>query len=104
MSFTGSEGSAINPNTAAEWTATYRGNHADETYAHFLGKDILNTILGQPGCMGIRFYYGTNGSGPQLVAVGANKDEDDQLTGESIVADDCVKAPPRSGALNILNS
>ena len=104
MAFNGFESSAIDPNIAAEWTRNYRIAHPGEQECQFFGQHILRAILDQPGCKGIRFYYGTNDSEPQLLAVGANNDENDQLGDQFIVADDTVKGPPRCGQPNILNS
>ncbi|WP_210517875.1 hypothetical protein [Hymenobacter terricola] len=106
MAFNGSEGSAIDISKAQEWNGNYRAAHPqpNEVYSYFFGCDILQKILKQPGCMGIRIYYGLDGSVSKLVAVGANTDEDDQIYGTFIVADDVPSGPPRSGVSNVLNS
>lgn len=104
MSFNGGEGRAIDPNKAGEWTKSFREAHAGEIGAHFFGRDILMSILNQQGCQGIRFYYGTDGSAPQLLAVGADGDENDQLGGNRIVADESICCPTNCSHPNILNS
>ena len=104
MSFNGSEGSPINQNIAAEWTKAYREASPSGLHGHFFGREILTTLLGQEGCKGIRLYYGLHNGVQQLLAVGADQDENDQLDGDFIVADDASKAPPCSGQLNILNN
>jgi hypothetical protein len=94
MAFNGTEGAPIPLATAAEWTANYRNNHPNSTKAHFFGKDILQKILAQEDCVGIRMYYALNDAGEQqLVLVGANAHENDQTTG--IVADLSSPCPPR---------
>ncbi|MBO2009375.1 hypothetical protein J4E00_09960 [Siccationidurans soli] len=72
--------------------------------AYFVGREILQQILNQPGCMGIRFYYGINSGVPQLVAVGADSKENDLLGDGFIVADDFPADPPHASQHNILNS
>lgn len=110
MSFNGTEGNAIALETAAQLTQNYReANPAPGTILGcFLGKDILHQLLKQPGCEGIRFYYGLNGSTPELVAVGADNEQNDQLGTVAgihrIVADDMPKCPPYASQPNPLNS
>jgi hypothetical protein len=103
MAFNGTEGSAIDHSTAAEWTKAYREAQPNEPLARFFGRDILLSILAQADCQGIRFYYGLNESVPQLLAVGADSEENDQIQ-ERLIADDAPMSPPRMGVLNILNS
>jgi hypothetical protein len=105
MPFNGTEGTAINQNTAGDWTKNYREQQGSTVLSHFFGREILQDILEQPGCMGIRFYYAIDGNGnKQLVAAGANAEENDQLGDTFKVADDSKSGPPASGAANILNS
>ncbi|MBH8557778.1 hypothetical protein [Hymenobacter negativus] len=104
MPFNGSESRAIDPNKASEWTKSFREKHPGEIIAHFFGRDILTDILNQEGCQGIRFYYGTDGGVPQLIAVGADSDENDQLGENRIVADEACGCPDRCSQPNILNS
>src|SRR5450631_3480863 len=54
---TGKEGSAIKLDVAASWTKNYRDKHPGETISQFFGKEILETILAQEHCLGLRFYY-----------------------------------------------
>lgn len=79
MSFNGTEGAPIALEKAAEWTANYRASVPEgTTKAHYIGKDGLNEILTQDGCMGIRIYYAIDDNGKkQIVLVGANADEND---------------------------
>ena len=110
MPFDGTEGTEITLIAAAQLTQHYReANHNPETILGcFLGKNILNKLLAQPGCEGIRFYYGLNGTTPELVAVGADSEENDQLGVVSgihcIIADDAPRCPPHSSQTNSLNT
>jgi len=54
---TGHEGAPIELDLAAQWTENHRHRHPNDTISQFFGQEILNTILNQPGCMGIRIYY-----------------------------------------------
>ncbi|HVS92796.1 MAG TPA: hypothetical protein VHE59_12220 [Mucilaginibacter sp.] len=54
---TGKEGAEIDIKTAAEWTKNYRDRHPGQTISQFFGIELLQKLLQQPGCMGIRIYY-----------------------------------------------
>lgn len=92
MAFDGTEGAAIELDTAVEWTARYRAT-GGAIRAHFFGRDILEEILAQEDCMGIRMYYGLDKDGvSQLILVGANADEEDLY--EGVIADRTHLCPP----------
>jgi hypothetical protein len=83
--FNGTEGAPIELKTAKEWAANYRASLKEpkDTVAHFFGYDIIQKILAEPGCMGIRIYYGINDKGEkQLMLVGADKAGDNLLPEE----------------------
>jgi hypothetical protein len=50
-------GSRIDLTTATKWTRNYRQRHPGETISHLFGRDVIDRILAQPDCMGIRIYY-----------------------------------------------
>lgn len=104
MSFTGNENHAITLQEASEWTANYRATiNNGETIAHFFGKDALNAILAQQGCVGIRIYYALDENGAkQLILVGANADGNDLFNG--VLAERSFKCPQDCSAANPLNS
>lgn len=104
MAFNGTEGKAIDQKQAATWTRGYRTANPGGVQSRFFGRDVLTAILRQEGCVGVRFYYGLNGTGPQLLAVGADRDENDQLGDAYVVADETPKGPPYSGQSNSMNS
>ena len=101
MAFDGSEGSEVVLSDAASWTLTYRNIHRQDTKAHFFGKSIINTLLNQEGCMGIRIYYTLDRGVKELVLVGVDANEDDILV---TIADASVPCPPYCGVNNELNS
>lgn len=101
MAFDGKEGGAITLATGSQMTANYRRNNPDEILGHFFGRDILEQLLEQEGCMGIRMYYAEDADGnKELVIVGADAEENDML---DLVADVSCQCPP-CGAANSLNS
>jgi len=104
MPFTGSEDHSISLPAAAELTANFRNaNPPGSTIAHFFGADAINAILAQPGCVGIRIYYGQDAAGEQkLVLVGADAAENDLYTGQ--LAQHGRRCPPICSATNPLNT
>jgi hypothetical protein len=104
MSFTGSEDHSISLPEAAELTKNYRdANPPGVTIGHFFGMDAINSILAQPGCVGIRIYYAQDGAGDKkLVLTGVDAAENDLYTGE--LAEHGTPCPPTCGSVNPLNS
>lgn len=54
---TGKEGAEIELSLAAEWTKNHRDRHPHNSISQFFGNEILQKLLDQPGCLGIRIYY-----------------------------------------------
>lgn len=102
MSFDGTEGGSISQSVAAAMTAEYRRLNPNQTKAHFMGKDILQDILDQEGCEGIRVYYGIDTNGEkQMVFVGADSNEEDIL---DLIGDLSKPCPKYCGINSPLNS
>lgn len=102
MAFNGKEGGQISLTSAAEMTAEYRAQNPGKTKGHFYGKDALNELLDQTGCMGIRIYYAIDSSGKkELVLVGVDSNEDDML---NMIVDISSPCPNRCSQNNALNS
>ena len=75
---TGKEGKDFDLETAAKWTKNHRDKHPNETISHFFGREILQKILAQENCVGIRFYYAYDEEGKKhLVITGAKSDGSD---------------------------
>jgi hypothetical protein len=95
--FDGTEGAAIELAQAVSWTTNYRtkaepGVEGVVIKAHFFGREILQKLLEQEGCMGIRMYYARDERGQkQLVLVGADAEGNDI---ESMVVDGSKICPP----------
>lgn len=97
--YDGSEGAAIELSTAAQWTKNYREKISSENHegqkikAHFFGRKILQEILDQEGCMGIRMYHANDDNGQkQIILVGATADGEDMV--EGTIADKSTFCPP----------
>ncbi|MCP4632224.1 MAG: hypothetical protein GY855_04805 [candidate division Zixibacteria bacterium] len=85
--FDGSEGEQITSQVAASMKGNYQGTAGiGAREAIFFGKDLLNDILDQTGCMGIRFYFAKDDDEKMelvLVGVDANgADIDDGIFGD----------------------
>lgn len=103
MSFTGREDHSITLTLAAEWTRNYRTANPSATKGHFYGKDAIQAILDQEGCVGIRIYYAIDNSGAkQLIITGALSNENDLYNG--LLAEKSIACPTHCGANNPLNS
>lgn len=102
--FTGKENHFISLELASELTKAYRENHPLQTKAEFFGKDAILAILSQPGCVGIRIYYGQEpGNGQKhLIIVGAEQNQNDMYTG--YIAERGKPCPSYCGIKNLLNS
>lgn len=75
--FDGSEGDALDITTARNWASNFRNTNEnpDEILAHYFGTEIIQKILDQSGCVGIRIYYALDDAGEKkllLVGVDAN--------------------------------
>ena len=74
-------GEAISPELGAQMIRQYQELHPADTHNYLIGRDILDRILEQPGCVGIKFYNAINEIGEKtLVYVGVNSNS------ESIIA------------------
>ena len=106
MSFNGNEGGVITLAQGAKLTANYRKAHPGNpnlVLGSFMGINNISKILEQPGCVGIRTYYGLTDNGTkQTVLVGVDADENDLYNG--IILDLSHLCPPSCGVQNPLNS
>jgi hypothetical protein len=96
---TGSEGAAIEVKQAASWTKNYRDKSPGQPISQFFGKEILEKILSQEGCLGIRFYYALDNDGKKhLIITGAMSDGTDQIGGKE------YEAPVGDATRNVLTA
>jgi len=54
---TGREGAEIDIKVATDWTKNHRERNPGGVISQFFGHELLNKILQQPDCIGLRFYY-----------------------------------------------
>lgn len=104
MSFNGREGEQITLPEASKLTSEYRIQNPTSTKGHFIGRDLIERILEQEDCQGLRIYHGIdheNDDSQEIVVVGADSNEDDLL---EVIADRSIPCPPRCGTPNALNS
>jgi hypothetical protein len=102
MAFDGTEGGAITLSEGAALTSEHRLRNPKALKGRFFGRDILNQILDQEGCKGIRMYFGQDEDGNrELVIVGADEFEDDML---DLIADLSAACPSKCSTPNALNS
>jgi hypothetical protein len=81
--YTGQEKHLITIDQAAKYVQNFVNSpKAPTTKGGFFGRNIFEKILAQPGCVGIRYYYGQEDSGwPNLVLVGVNAAGNDMTDG-----------------------
>ena len=104
MSFNGNEGTIVTLKEASSWTAEFRKTITPgDTIAQFYGRNKIEQILAQEGCMGIRIYHGIDENGNRiLILVGADRNENDMETG--IIVEYGPMCPPKCSIPNALNS
>jgi hypothetical protein len=101
--FDGTEGGPITLDQGSAMTKEYRRLNPNATIAHFFGKQRINALLNQTGCMGIRMYYGVNvvSGEKELILVGVKSDGNDMT---QMVMDMSHRCPKDCSAANSLNS
>lgn len=104
MAFNGDEGSIVTLDEAAGWTANYRETiTTGEIIGQFVGREKLLDILNQPGCKGIRIYYGIGDDGKKnMILVGATADQNDMC--EGVIVERLYGCRPWCSNKNKLNS
>ncbi len=75
-----SEGVLVSAEASRQWMTNYTSKNPSSLRAHFFGFEILNQILNQEGCIGIRMCYALNNSGiQQILLVGVNSNGENML-------------------------
>jgi hypothetical protein len=95
MSFNGNEGEFISLDEASQMTARYRNTiQPGEVIGLFVGRELVEQLLAQSDCVGLRVYYAFDENGEKnLVCVGVDQNEDDLF--EGLIIDRYKKCPPR---------
>jgi hypothetical protein len=72
-SYSPDSGKDIGYEAGAKMVKQYFDQNSDEVVAHFIGRNIIEKILAQPGCIGLRAFHGINELGiRKLFFVGVN--------------------------------
>jgi hypothetical protein len=79
-------GEEISHEMAADFVKSYKNAHPDATPYYTVGRNIIDQILAQPGCVGLRFYNAINELGQTtLVYVGVDAQGNDMV--KAVVVD-----------------
>jgi hypothetical protein len=85
---------------AEAWIGAYNKKHPDEPRAFFFGTDIIESVLNQPGAVGMRIYLGYDKDQLQAVLIAAAEDGKDIWSSDSKdgggqnAADSAFPCPP----------
>ena len=70
-------GEEISHELGATMVKDYQNAHPSDVASYQIGRNIVESILAQPGCVGIRFYNAINELGEKtLVYVGVDKNDE----------------------------
>lgn len=87
--FNSEVGDPIDLETAKLWASNYRGKNQGETRSHFFGLEIIQQILNESGCVGIRIYYAIDEKGEKkLLLVGVDAEGKDILPTTTLLEGD----------------
>lgn len=107
--FNGLEGDPLDFTIAKKWTANYRSTLEDpenNTHAHYFGFEIIQQILNESDCVGIRIYYAIDDTGEKkLILVGVDSKGENLLPvaggkladGGNVIADYSLPCPTYCG-------
>lgn len=100
MPIDGREPHRITPADARRFTQRFRdarpnrGGH--RVYGHAVSRGVIDEILAQPGCLGLRMYHAVDDADSEtLVIVGITADESDMADG--VIAEETRPCPPFCG-------
>jgi hypothetical protein len=100
MPGTGPDGHDITLAQARELTRRFRennGNNPNTVRSHRIAREVIDRILAQAGCAGLRIYHGRQAApdergGPETLVVVGVTAADDDLT--AVIAEETWKCPP----------
>lgn len=73
-------GEEISHDLAADFVRSYKNANPDATIGYTVGRNIIDSILAQPGCVGLRFYNAINEMGQTtLVYIGVDAHGNDMV-------------------------
>jgi hypothetical protein len=93
----------MDPVVAGELTKNYRDANPGSIIGGYFSRDCFEAILAQPGCAGIRYYFGIKVNGePCIVLTGVDANNNDQYLG--VVIEMSLPCPNMCSTPNCLNS
>src|ERR1700761_1494998 len=88
-------GEEISHELATDFVKSFRSAHPDEIAGYTVGRNIIDQILAQPGCVGLRFYNALNEAGQKtLVYVGIDADGKDIVEQTVVLEDGGIATAP----------
>jgi len=85
-------------------TTEHRTQNPSATQAHTFNAEHVLSVLQQPGCTGMRIYYGMEGAVVKPIIVGVNAADEDMLHSSAMIVSDPRPCPPDCAKPSILNS
>jgi hypothetical protein len=86
--FNSEVGDPIDLEIARQWAANYRDKNPEGTRGHFFGSEIIQQILSEAGCVGVRIYYAVDEKGEKkLLIVGVDGEGNNLLPLEGSALD-----------------
>jgi hypothetical protein len=74
-SYSPDSGKDIGYEAGAKMVKRHFDENPDDVIAHFMGRNLIEKILAQPGCVGIRAFHGLNEMGIRsLIVVGVDNE------------------------------
>jgi hypothetical protein len=101
--YKGDEKHDVSLTDAARFVQNFKSNPvAPSTKGGYFGRNIIDKILGQPGVVGVRYYYAAQDDGsPTIVLVGVDSTGADMVQG--VIAEHGLPCPPYCPGANALN-
>jgi hypothetical protein len=70
---------------------------SEDVLVHYFGKDVVEKTMKQPGCVGVRMYYGKHANGKSgFIIVGVDKNGRDMIP--TVLAGPGQPCPPYCGS------
>jgi hypothetical protein len=84
--YDGSDSERIDLSTARQWAESYRKANPGQVRSHYFGRNVLDQILAQPGCTGVRVYYALNANNEkELLVVGVDNQGNSMLPASPVI-------------------
>jgi len=80
-------GEEISHELGAKFITEYRKSNPNDVVSYSIGRDILDQILAQPGCAGVKFYNAINEFGEKTLVYVAVNDEGKDIMEFNVVSE-----------------